>query len=569
MEVNSFRSVGDMMRWRTQATPDRLVCSQWRGGAWHSYTLRDLRDGAEALAVALMRKGASPGDRVAILVNNSFEWLVLDTACNWLGLVNVSLFCVLNKLDVDDILGRAKPAFTFGEGEILDRVGRPADPAANTWAIEPGGKANLAALIKEGADRTKEEVATLYAFLDNVSRADLATLVFTSGTTGDFKGVMLTHGNLLSNLNSALGVLDIEEEDQALSFLPICHMLERMVIYALVLRGAHITFSRGKDHLLEDLQRTRPHIVALVPMVLDRIHDAVHGKVATAPWWRRTLFAWAMRQGRRARIERHGDGLGTWLADRLVYSKIRKLSGGRVRILLAGGAALRRDTEEFFVTIGQPATQGYGLTETSPLLTIAPLGRRRLGSVGLPVPDVDIRIAADGEILARGPNITQGYLDDQEATDQLLRDGWLYTGDYGRIDKDGYVYVLGRKKQIIVLSNGKNIAPVRVEAMLEAQAAVAQAVVMGDDRSFLAALIVPADNLVSNGGAHAAVEQAIAAAADSLNHYEVPRRFLLCDEPFTIENGLLTPTMKPRRGLILERWADRLEELYAAPAPDK
>jgi long-chain acyl-CoA synthetase len=424
-----------------------------------------------------------------------------------------------------------------------------------------------------------------------VSPDDLATLIYTAGTTGDPKGVMLTHANLVSNVVAVGEVIDFSSHDVALSFLPLSHSFERLVVYAYLYYGATTIFAESMDTIARDLLRVQPTFMTGVPRVFEKLHARVLEAVEAGSPLRQRLFHWALGVGGAyARARKAGSispllRLRHAIADRLVFAKVRSRTGGRLRLLISGSAPLAQTTGEFFEAIGMPIVEGYGLTETSPVLTANPPRANRLGTVGPAIPGVELRIAEDGEILARGPNIMRGYYNRRDATAEVLRDGWFHTGDVGVIDADGYLTITDRKKDLIVTSGGKNVAPQPVEAQLKQHPLVAEAVLIGDRRQFIAALIVPAFPLLETrlralgetpGSREAMCDHQQTQAlyqeiVDSVNRglaqYEQIKRFaVLCTE-FSIAGGELTPTLKVRRSIVSGRWQNVIDALYKGKAP--
>jgi long-chain acyl-CoA synthetase len=417
----------------------------------------------------------------------------------------------------------------------------------------------------------------------SVQADDLATIIYTSGTTGEPKGVMLTHGNLMANIAGVRAVLDLGPEDVGLSFLPLCHAFERLVAYFYLVHGVSIVFAESFNTIARDLQMVRPTVTTGVPRVFEKLHDRVIAKGLEASGLKRRIFQRAVQLASvRGRLLESGRPLSPWLrlqaavADRLVYRRVREVMGGRLRFAVSGGAPLRPEIGRFFFGVGIPLIEGYGLTETAPVLTVMPLDAIRFGTVGRPLPNVELRIADDGEVLARGPNVMVGYFGRPDETAQVLRDGWFHTGDVGSVDEDGYLRITDRKKELIVTSGGKNIAPQPIEGALRAHPLIAEAVVIGEQRAFLALLIVPdlaalqgrfpdardAASLQGRQEITAAFQEAVDAINARLAQFERIRRFALLPREFSIEAGELTPTLKVKRRVVEERYRDQIEGLY-------
>jgi long-chain acyl-CoA synthetase len=403
---------------------------------------------------------------------------------------------------------------------------------------------------------------------------------------------MLTHGNLAANLSGVIDMLDLSEEDRALSFLPLCHGFERMVAFVYMVTGVTMVLAEGFETLARDLKQVRPTVLTAVPRVFEKLHARLLATGREAGGLRRRVFEWAVRvaeaRGRRQAEERAPSAwlsLQSRLAERLVFAKVRDRLGGCLRFAVSGSAPLRRDIAQFFFGVGLPLLEGYGMTETAPVLTVTPLDRVRFGAVGMALPNVELRIADDGEILARGPNVMPGYFNRPEETAKTLVDGWLLTGDIGRLDEDGYLFITDRKKELLVTSGGKKIAPQPIEAALRAHDLVAEAVLVGERRHFPSAIVVPdfgvlatklgatrpadaaaARALVDEAAARALFQQVVDAVNTDLARFEQIKKFTLLDREFTIESGELTPTLKVKRRVVETRHADAIDAMYGQGA---
>jgi long-chain acyl-CoA synthetase len=421
-----------------------------------------------------------------------------------------------------------------------------------------------------------------------IAADDLATIIYTSGTTGEPKGVMLTHRNLVSNLKASANVLSVSQDDLALSFLPLSHAFERMVAYVYLLSGVTIIFAESFDTLGRDIAAVRPTVLTGVPRVYEKLHTRIVDKGQTGTGIKRSIFRWAVNVAMACghdELAGRSPGLVASLqrplADRLVFAKIREGLGGRVRYLVSGSAPLPAAIAEFFQGVGLPIVEGYGLTETAPILTVNPPDSPRAGTVGKPIPGVELRIAEDGEILARGPNVMPGYYNKPSATSDVLREGWFHTGDIGTIDADGYLHITDRKKDLLVTSGGKKIAPQPIEAVLKRSPLIAEAVLLGDRRKFAAALIVPEfaglerrlkdlgrppasrEELVTRPDVLALYQEIVDALNRDLSQFERIKKFAILPAEFSMESGELTPTLKVKRKVVEQRWRDTIESLYA------
>jgi long-chain acyl-CoA synthetase len=425
------------------------------------------------------------------------------------------------------------------------------------------------------------------AAAEAVRPGDLASIIYTSGTTGVPKGVMLSHGNFVSNILSLSEVIDFGEADTGLSFLPLSHVLERTATFFLFHVGASIAYAESLETVALNMFEVRPTIIVSVPRLFEKIYTRIMDQVLAGSRLKRAIFVWALATGKKhaartvagERVPAH-LAFKSALARKLVFSKIQARTGGRIRYAICGGAPLSRDIAEFFFAIGLRVLPGYGLTETSPVLTGNTPGNIRFGTVGRPIPRVELRIAADGEILARGPNVMLGYYKNEADTREVLRDGWLHTGDIGRFDEDGFLIITDRKKDLIVTSGGKNIAPQPIESLVQASPYLASAVVVGSSRKFISALIVPDFEklealarergwafedraaLVRRPEAAAFLLDEVDRMTPNLASYEKVKRIAVLDRDFDIGAGEVTPTLKVRRNIVERKYADLIESLY-------
>jgi long-chain acyl-CoA synthetase len=420
---------------------------------------------------------------------------------------------------------------------------------------------------------------------------DPATIIYTSGTSGNSKGVMLTHANFISNITAALRRITITRDDTCLSFLPLSHVLERCAGHFLMFGvGATIAYAESVETVPQNLLEVRPTLLISVPRLYEKMNARILAAIEQAPPLRRRLFAWAQAAGReRVRHQQAGESVPGGLAlrckvaDRLVFAKLRARVGGRMRLMISGGAPLSRSIAEFFYAAGLPILEGYGLTETSPILCLTPVERPKIGTVGPPLDNIELRIADNGEILARGPSVMQGYWNNEKATAESIRDGWFHTGDVGEVDRDGYLRITDRLKDLIVTAGGKKVAPQPIEARLKAFQYLAEAILVGDQRKYIAALVIPNfANLEalarSHGvtwGSHAelvqspvvlkAFEAHIGKLNEELASFERIKRFRLLDRELEHKAGEITPSMKVRRSVIATTFADLIQSMYAEP----
>ena len=575
-----------LARPREHAFAERLGAPQWR------YTSSGrMRERARAIAYALDRAGVGRGDRVVLIANNSIDWLAADFGIHFAGCVAVPIFATLALDQIEFIFAdsEAKLAFVETPEEALRlRAACPSAPRiVHFGGSGPDSLAEFEAAGAEAAATAPERLASLTA---GVRPDDLAVLIYTSGTTGEPKGVMLLHANLVSNAHASssytlrghIGT----EGDPVLSVLPFAHIYEHNNVLSYLLFEAEIYVS-APDYFLEDIKSVRPKMIAFVPRMFERILAGIASKAAAAGGVRARLVPWALSVGREyasAALEHKPAGtlsLQYAIAQRLVLSKIKPAAGlDRIVLLTSGSAPLHRDIALTFAGMGLPILEGYGLTETSPVLSVNRLDAIRYGSVGKPIPGVEIAIAEDGEILARGPNVMKGYYN-RPSEQPFTPDGWFKTGDVGELDRDGYLYITDRKKELIKTSAGKYVAPGRVESALKRSVYIGQCFVIGDGRPYPVALVCPNYELVRRelGIGPDVTSQALSARSDvtrlierevaektaDLASFERIRRVALLARDLTIEDGELSPTMKVKRRVVERRYRSLIESAYAAP----
>jgi len=571
-------------------------------GAWVSITHRDALERVQAISLGLRELGIKPGDKVAIISENRPEWVLSDYACLCARATDVPIYPTLTAKQTEYILRDSESVAAFCSttaqvDKVLEAKGAlpglkhvvAFDSAA---AAQRPGVTALAALEAKGRaavprhPQWKQEALT-------AQPDDLATLIYTSGTTGDPKGVMLSHHNIWSNVQAVLQMIPIGIGDECLSMLPLSHSYERMVDYTLFQAGVIINFAESFDTVATNLGEVKPTVVLSVPRLYEKVYARVLENALSGSAIKRTIFFWAKRTGEQcATLSLAGlpipGGLAIKkkVADRLVFAKLQARTGGRIRFFVSGAAPLSADIAKFFYSAGLPIIEGYGLTESSPVLTLNPLDRIKLGTVGRAIPGVELKTAQDGEILARGPNIMQGYYKLPDATKETIdAEGWLHTGDIGELDSDGYLKITDRKKELIKTAGGKYIAPQPIEGMVKRNKFVANALLYGDRRKFPIVLVVPNfDNLerwarernltygtraelIQLPDVQAKVEREVMSTLRELAKFETPKKVVLLENDFTIESGELTPTLKVKRRVVEKRYKDVIDAAYAAGDP--
>ena len=548
----------------------------------------ELFERCSRLAAALQRLGLEPGDRAAILSENRTEWALADYGCLLSRVISVPIYDTLVAEQVGYILENSGARLVFvSTTEQLEKVREAA--AARSLELQvilfdgpsdsDAGVHGWDSILADPAD-----LATIRTHAKATSPDDLCTILYTSGTTGAPKGVMLTHNNLHSNIQACGIALPIESGDVSLSFLPLSHILQRMVDYLLLTRGCLLARAHSITTVADDFKIVRPTIEVSVP----RLYEKVYNKVTEASGLKKKLVTWAIRVGGEwadvTLAKKKPSALLSFqhgIADKLVFSKVRAGVGGRLKYFVSGGAPLSVDIARFFFAAGLPILEGYGLTETSPVTNVNRAGDVNIGTVGPPVPGTEIRIADDGEILVRGPQVMKGYYNDPEKTAEVIdKDGWFATGDIGEITDNNCLRITDRKKDIIVTAGGKNVAPQPIENRLKTNPFVEQLVMVGDRRKFCALLVVPSyENLdrwareqgidpsdrkalLRDSRVHDLMEREVMGQLGPVASFERPKKIALLEEEFSVEDGTLTPTQKVKRRVIQERFSALIDEFY-------
>ncbi len=563
-----------------------------RAGGWEWISSADALTQVREIAAGLMALGLQPGDRVVLVSENRPEWILSDLGIQFAGGITVPVYPTLPAEQVRYLLrdcgARLAIVSTADQAAKVNSVRREtAIEQVVGMDAESDGLTHFSVLRERGAAHLAAHPGLIEERLAGLNPGNLATIIYTSGTTGIPKGVMLTHANIASNVDASIHTFRFEQGDVALSFLPLSHVLERMVQYAFLEMGIGIAYVRSLERVADSLTEVRPNVFVTVPRLLERVAQKVAEGVEQQTGVKKLIGGRAL-----AAVDAAADaflaghrprGLAAVsfaLAERLIAGKVREKLGGRVRFLISGGAALSPSVARFFWGLGIPVYEGYGLTETAPVLAVNCPGSVRIGTVGKPIPGVEIRIAADGEILSRGPNTMLGYFNKETETEEVLRGGWFHTGDLGAFDRDGFLKITGRKKEILVLSTGKNIAPRAIEEALERSPYIAQVIAVGDERPSVGALIVPnfdaveawakekslpADDraaLLARPEVRQLFQQEINRHQANLAIFEKARQFEFLHEEPSEENGLLTPTKKVRRRAVIERFRHLVERMY-------
>ncbi len=572
---------------------DRAMLFQDTGGAWQPISSTQVYQRVRALADALRAWGIRKGERVAILSENRWEWAIADFACLAIGAVDVPIYPNLLADQIVPLLvdsgSRVLFVSTLAQYDKIapHRVATPLEHIVlmdDDSAAGDTGAVSFSSLISSAIASGGQHGEDFDDVARSIQPADLATLIYTSGTTGEPKGVLLTHGNIACNLNYSLAEFGLNASDSCISFLPLSHITARHLDYALYAKNVLVAYCSSFDKLPQALLAVQPTILVAVPRVFEKVRQVAEQKASESAIKRR-LFAWALATGSKYRDEvaagRPPSSLSWKVANALVYKKLKAGFGGHVRYAIAGGAPLGLDTAHWFASAGIRILEGYGLTETSPVIALNTANANRMGSVGKPLPNVECRIAADGELLVRGPSIFQGYWKRSADEETIDAEGWFHTGDIGHIDDEGFLYITDRKKELLKTSGGKLIAPQPIENKLKANVLVGNCALVGDRHKFASAMIQPnfaalepwaKDHSIPCNDRHELVEDPQVRAefqsiVDNVNatlaNYETIKRFRLVPDEWTVDSGELTPSLKLRRRVIAQKYVREIAEFYA------
>ena len=576
--------------------PDLLVSKI--GGEWKGIPASDFSYTVRALSMGLNALGIQPGDRVAILSENRPEWAMTDYAVLCAGAWSVPIYPTLPAHQIAPLLKDSGTRAIFVSS--LEQLGKVLTIRAQCPALEyviaydahppnEPGFLSFSQAVDRGRPLLDMNPTAFEQRARRVRADDVATVIYTSGTTGEPKGAMLTHRNFVSNVVQAMQVVPITGDGVAMCFLPLSHVFERMLDYAYAYKGASIAYAESVDKLKDNFLEVNPHCFGAVPRVYEKVYGRIRDRVEAEGGVKKKIFDWAAGVGReRLAYEQRGEpvpgllAVKSKVADALVFKKIRQALGSRFRFAVSGGAPLSRDLAEFFWGAGVTIYEGYGLTETSPVICVNGPRAWRLGTVGKPIPGVEVKIAADGEILTRGPHVMKGYFNKPQATAEAIDpEGWFHTGDIGQFDADGFLAITDRKKDLIVLAGGKKAAPQPIEQELKKSAYISLPIVLGDRHKFLAALIVPHFDRLKDVCSEKKIAfdpQAIDANAevralfqkeidqynaDKPSHEQI-RAFALLPEDLTVEDGSITPTLKVKRRILESRYQSLIQKMYQA-----
>lgn len=581
--------VFDLPRFQEKKTPNISIFNYKEENEWKGISTTDFINRVNNISKGLIAAGVQPNDKVALISENRLEWNLLDFAIQQVGGVVVAIYPNISDNDYEFILNDAEIKLCFVSNDFLyqrllgikDKLTTLEEVYTfNTYLNTP----NWVELISKGISISDD---TLQASIDEVKTTHLATLIYTSGTTGNPKGVMLTHENLLADTISSEYSFPVKAYDKALSFLPACHAYERVFHYVYMYIGLPIYYAQSMDTIGQDMKEVKPQIFSAVPRVLEKVYDRIMSKGEELKGVKRQLFFWAIALGEKYDLDE--TKLSSWykfqlsIARKVIFSKWKEALGGNVKGIATGSATLQTRLLKLYLAAGIPIYEGYGLTEAGPCLSVNCIKRgMKIATVGLPLINIEIKLAEDGEILAKGKNIMSGYYKNPEATAEAIKDGWLHTGDIGEWVDGKFLKIIDRKKEMFKTSGGKYIVPQQLEKVMSESNYIEQIMVVGEGKKFPAALIVPSydkcldwakNNNTSTVGlpkneflTHAVIHDLILSELDRLNinfgNWEKIKKFVLLPQEFTIETGELTPTLKMKRKVITEKYKQEIEELY-------
>jgi long-chain acyl-CoA synthetase len=593
-----FTRLFDLPYYQLEKYPQRKSIGGKPRGKEFWYSTKELVELVNKVSLGLYQIGVRPGDKIAtISYNNRPEWNVIDLGMQQIGAINVPVYPTISAREYVYIFNDAEVKYCFvGHGDLIDKVREAQTQIPSLreiFAFDSDVDApNWETIFAEG------DLSDVEAIKANIKPSDMATIIYTSGTTGDPKGVMLTHDNICSNIRDVMDLLPIKQGDTALSFLPLCHIFERMVVYTYIAMGVNIRYAESVDTLRDELPVVCPHVFSSVPRLLEKVYERVYSMAMQGSPIKKKIFLWAVGLTEKYEYGYKPSGFEAiqWkIADKLVFSKIRARLGGRVQGIVTGAAACPRKIAQFFSAAGIPIREGYGLTETSPVISFNRFdeGQAMLGCVGVPIGSVTVRIDEDdpnygpgeGEILCKGPNVMTGYYNKQDKTDEVIdKDGWFHTGDVGKFVDDGkgnrFLKITDRKKELLKTSGGKYIAPSPIESRFKEEFMIEQMMVLGNNEKFCAALIVPSFDAVKNWCKennvayttneemvkHPKVLEAFQELVDQVNpnfgKIEQIKKFVLMSQPWDVATDELTPTMKLKRRVIMDKFAKEIAEIY-------
>lgn len=582
--MNNTGRIFDLLK-KNNSSAKQLLLAKRDNTGWREYHLAEITEIVDNLSKGLVSKGFKRGDRIALMSGNRPEWNFVDFACNQIGIALIPLYPTLSAQDLSYIITDAEVKFVFvSNSDLSSRLDTAI--AENQLQLEVFtfdeviNKPSYLELVELG----KTQTIDLKAINEAVQEDDLLTLIYTSGTTGKPKGVYLTHKNLISNVEACIHLLT-DDFSKAISFLPLCHIFERMVVYMYISRGIHIYYAENLDNIVADINEVKPDLFTTVPRVLEKVYDKIVEKGKALSGIKKSLFFWALDLGHQFKEPARNGAFYNFklgIARKLIFSKWRDALGGNIKIIISGGAALQERLGRIFWAADIKVLEGYGLTETSPVIAVNSWVETdvQFGSVGRVLQNLDVKIAADGEILVKGPSITKGYYKNDDATREAIdNEGYFHTGDIGEL-KDGFLKITDRKKEIFKTAGGKYVAPQVLENKLMESTLIGQVMIVGENQRFPSAVIVPAfeelekwasykgisyttrEELIKNTQVQAKYQQEIDKANTNFGQWEKVKKFILLPKEWSINDGELTPKLSLKRKVILQKYDSLIKEIY-------
>ncbi|NQU34343.1 MAG: long-chain fatty acid--CoA ligase [Bacteroidetes bacterium] len=568
--------------------PKDDVLAGKENGEWVKHDLAKYQKTANYISYALTSLGIKKGDKIATISNNRPEWNFVDMGIMQIGAIHVPIYPTISADDYQYILKHADVKYVFVAGkELIRKIGHILESIDNIQGVytfsEVEGYKHFNELIKIGEENIND--TELSKIKKSISKDDVATLIYTSGTTGFPKGVMLSHDNILSNVRAVFEIFPVDETSRGLSYLPLCHVYERMVNYVLQYKGVSIYYAENMATIVDNIQDIKPHIMTTVPRLLEKVYDKIMAKGRKLSGIQKQIFFWAVNLGLSYQFDKPNRFLYNAqlrIANKLVFSKWREAFGGNMRSIVSGGAALQPRLAQVYNAAGIPVVEGYGMTESSPVIAVNTfeVGQRKIGTVGPPLVGVEVKISNTGEILVKGPNVMQGYYHNQEMTDQTIINGWLHTGDVGMVDEDGMLKITGRVKEIFKTSMGKYISPVLLENKIKESPFFDQIIVLGENQKFAASLIVPDfehlaswckikgiefttnQEMITNKVVRDRFKREIDCFNKQFGDTDKIKKFDLIDHEWTIDSGEITANLKLKRSYIQKKYTKEIDSLF-------
>ena len=588
--MNSTTRLFDILENQVKNKPLKRALNTKYNGVWESTSSKEFLEKSNQISRGLLQLGVKKGDKVAIISsNNRTEWCIVDIGVLQIGAIDVPIYPTITAEDYSYIINHSESKYCFvSDVVVYEKIKSIQNECPNLKEIycfdTIKGCKHWSAVLELGKDAAHQ--SKVLAIKESVNPQDLATIIYTSGTTGTPKGVMLSHNNIVSNVIAAQKRLPLDKgKAVALSFLPLCHIYERMLMYLYQLSATEVHFAESLETIGENLNEVNPDVMTAVPRLLEKLYDKIYGKGQTLTGIKKKLFNWAVNVG--LDYEPYGkNGVGysikLFIARALIFKKWKSALGGNLKLIASGSAALQPRLARVFTAAGLTVVEGYGLTETSPVISVNDMrdGKFRVGSVGQVVENVKVKIADDGEILCKGPNIMMGYYKNQKLTDEVIKDGYFHTGDIGHIDDDGFLKITDRKKEMFKTSGGKYVAPQVIENIVKQSTLIDQVMVVGESQKYPAALIqlnfdavnewlgqtdIPLNytEMLANEKVLNKIKKDIDQANENFAQWEKIKKFKLTPEIWSVESGHLTPTMKLKRKIIKSKYQDLLEEIYS------